>query len=86
MEHEPTLFEWVGGLPALPDEAVGFEQHVKRLFREVDLRSMSFAFDLWSHDNVAEHADAILGRLEARTMPCDGECDPRRRSTYSGAG
>jgi truncated hemoglobin YjbI len=56
-----------------PDEAVGFEQDVKRLFREVDRRSMSFAFDLWSHDDVAEHADAILGRLEAQTMPCDGE-------------
>jgi truncated hemoglobin YjbI len=56
-----------------PDEAVGFEQHVKLMFREVDRRSMSFAFDLWSHDDVAEHADAILGRLEAGTMPCDGE-------------
>jgi truncated hemoglobin YjbI len=55
------------------DEAVGFEQHVKLMFREVDRRSMSFAFDLWSHDDVAEHADAILGRLEAGTMPCDGE-------------
>jgi truncated hemoglobin YjbI len=56
-----------------PDEAVSFEQHVRRLFREVDRRSMSFAFDLSSHDDVTEHADAILGRLEARTMPCDGE-------------
>jgi truncated hemoglobin YjbI len=56
-----------------PDETVRFEQHVKLMFREVDRRSMSFAFDLWSHDEVAEHADAILGRLEAGTMPCDGE-------------
>jgi hypothetical protein len=33
---------------------------------------MSVAFDLWSYDDVSEHADAILGRLRAGTMPCDG--------------
>jgi CDGSH-type Zn-finger protein/truncated hemoglobin YjbI/ferredoxin len=55
-----------------PDELVGFEQHVKPLFRERDRQSMRFAFDLWSHDDVAEHADAILDRLQAGTMPCDG--------------
>jgi hypothetical protein len=33
---------------------------------------MTFVFDLWSHEDVAKHAEAILGRLEAGTMPCDG--------------
>jgi hypothetical protein len=33
---------------------------------------MRFAFDLWSHDDVAAHAGAILERLQAGTMPCDG--------------
>ena len=33
---------------------------------------MQFAFDLWSHDDVSEHADDILVRLDAGTMPCDG--------------
>jgi hypothetical protein len=33
---------------------------------------MQFAFDLWSHDDVSVHADAILERLRAGTMPCDG--------------
>ena len=33
---------------------------------------MRFAFDLWSHEDVDEHADAILDRLRAGTMPCDG--------------
>jgi hypothetical protein len=33
---------------------------------------MEFAFDLWSADDVSEHADAILDRLKAGTMPCDG--------------
>jgi truncated hemoglobin YjbI/uncharacterized protein YndB with AHSA1/START domain len=53
-------------------EPVGFELHVKPLFRQVDRQSMRFAFDLWSHEDVAEHADAILGRLRAGSMPCDG--------------
>lgn len=52
--------------------ALEFEQDIKPLFREGDRRSMRFAFDLWSHDDVVEHADAILGRLESGTMPCDG--------------
>jgi truncated hemoglobin YjbI len=54
------------------DEPVGFAQHIKPLFREIDRRSMRFAFDLWSHEDVAGHADAILDRLRAGTMPCDG--------------
>ena len=33
---------------------------------------MRFAFDLWSHEDVAGHAGAILDRLRAGTMPCDG--------------
>ena len=33
---------------------------------------MSFVFDLWDHDDVAEHGDGILARLQAGTMPCDG--------------
>jgi hypothetical protein len=33
---------------------------------------MSFAFDLWSYDDVARLSDAILGRLSDGSMPCDG--------------
>jgi truncated hemoglobin YjbI len=55
-----------------PDEPVSYARHIKPLFRDVDRKSMLFAFDLWSHENVAGHADAILHRLEAGTMPCDG--------------
>jgi CDGSH-type Zn-finger protein/truncated hemoglobin YjbI/ferredoxin len=55
-----------------PDEPVSFEDHVKPLFRDGDRRSMRFAFDLWAHDDVVQHADAILDRLQAGTMPCDG--------------
>jgi hypothetical protein len=58
----------------VPDsmESVSFETNVKPLFRERDRRSMEFAFDLWSHDDVSENADTILARLKAGTMPCDG--------------
>jgi hypothetical protein len=65
--EEPTVTQ----LPA-ENEAVSFEQHIKPLFRPQDQRSMSFAFDLWSYDDVSRHADAIADRLEAGTMPCDG--------------
>jgi CDGSH-type Zn-finger protein/truncated hemoglobin YjbI len=59
---------------ALPEEggAVSFESHIKPLFRPTDRQSMSLAFDLWSHDDVSRHADAILARLRAGNMPCDG--------------
>ena len=53
-------------------EPVSFEIDVKPLFRERDRKSMEFAFDLWSADDVSENADAILDRLKAGTMPCDG--------------
>jgi CDGSH-type Zn-finger protein/truncated hemoglobin YjbI len=55
-----------------PDEAVGFEQHIKPLFRERDRKSMRFAFDLWSYDDVRTNAQAVLERVKAGTMPCDG--------------
>jgi len=49
-----------------------FEQEIKPLFRERDRDAMKWAFDLWSYDDVAENADAILERLRNGTMPCDG--------------
>ena len=53
------------------DEPVSFAAHVKPLFRESDRQSMSFAFDLWSLDDVKTHASAILERLSEGSMPCD---------------
>jgi len=57
---------------AEPGEAVSFETQIKPLFREGDRESMLSHFDLWSHDDVGEHADAILATLRAGSMPCDG--------------
>jgi hypothetical protein len=53
-------------------EPISFAQHIKQLFRERDRDSMRSAFDLWSHDDVAEKSDAILARLRDGSMPCDG--------------
>ncbi|MEY9888225.1 CDGSH-type Zn-finger protein/truncated hemoglobin YjbI/ferredoxin [Catenulispora sp. MAP5-51] len=58
-------------LPA-DDQPISFEAHIRTLFREMDRRSMKFVFDLWSHDDVSRHAEAILGRLRQGSMPCDG--------------
>jgi hypothetical protein len=51
---------------------VGFAADVKPLFREKDRASMLRHFDLWSFDDVSQHASAILARLEDGSMPCDG--------------
>ena len=53
-------------------QAPGFETQIKPLFREHDRESMERSFDLWSYEDVSQHADAILARLRAGDMPCDG--------------
>lgn len=54
-----------------PDEPVSFAAHIKPLFRQSDRQSMSFAFDLWSFDDVSARAAEILSRLRDGSMPCD---------------
>ena len=68
--------------PLESGEVPGFAKHIKPLFRTMDRASMRFVFDLWSHDDVSMHADAILKRLEAGTMPCDGAWPPERVNTF----
>lgn len=58
-------------LPAA-GEPLGFEAHIRPLFRARDRGSMRFAFDLWSYEDVKKHADAILERVRNGSMPCDG--------------
>ena len=64
------------------DEPLHFEENIKPLFRERDRDSMRFAFDLWSLDDVSTQADAILERLEAGTMPCDGAWPAERVAVF----
>jgi hypothetical protein len=53
-------------------DQVTYEQDIRQLFRDRDIQSMKFAFDLSSYDDVRANAEAIYERLAAGTMPCDG--------------
>jgi hypothetical protein len=53
-------------------DRVAYEQDIRPLFRDRDIQSMSFAFDLSSYDDVRANAEAIYERLAAGSMPCDG--------------
>jgi hypothetical protein len=64
------------------DEPVSFAEYIKPLFRLDDRRSMSFAFDLWDYDDVVANDQAILERLEAGTMPCDGAWPAERVALF----
>ena len=70
---------------ALPGagEPVGFEEHIKPLFRERDRKSMKFVFDLWSYEDVCANADAILERLQDGSMPCDGAWPAERVAVFA---
>jgi hypothetical protein len=54
------------------EQGVTYEQDIRPLFRDRDIRSMSFAFDLSSYDDLRQNAEAIYERLADGTMPCDG--------------
>jgi truncated hemoglobin YjbI/CDGSH-type Zn-finger protein len=59
-----------------PDEPVRFAVHIRPLFRKMDRRAMSYAFDLWDVASARAHAAAILTRIEDGTMPVDGPWPP----------
>jgi hypothetical protein len=65
-------------------QSIGFEEHVKTMFRPRDRKSMEFAFDLWSYEDVTAHADDILARLRADTMPCDGAWPKEQVDAFQG--
>jgi hypothetical protein len=54
------------------EQSLSFERDIRPLFRERDARSMKFAFDLTSYDDVRKNAEPIYARLANGTMPCDG--------------
>ncbi|MBA3807621.1 MAG: CDGSH iron-sulfur domain-containing protein [Solirubrobacterales bacterium] len=65
-----------------PEEELSFATHVKPLFRKRDRDSMRFAFDLWSAEEVTANGPAILERLKAGSMPCDGPWPPERVAVF----
>jgi hypothetical protein len=54
------------------EQKVTYAQHIRPLFRDRDIQSMSFAFDLSYYEDVRANAEAIYERLAAGSMPCDG--------------
>jgi hypothetical protein len=63
-------------------QPISYEDDVKTMFRSRDRESMQFAFDLWSYDAVSAHADDILARVRAGTMPCDGAWPSEQIDTF----
>ncbi len=57
-------------------DAPSFERDIKPLFRDDDVESMEFAFDLRSYDDVRANAEEIYERLADGSMPCDSEWPP----------
>ena len=65
-----------------PGDSLDFDEHIKPLFRERDRGAMRFAFDLWDRDDVLEHGDEILERLDEGTMPCDRPWPPEQVGVF----
>ena len=55
----------------MEQEVPSFERDIRPLFREEDVETMEFAFDLSSYDDVREYAEDIYQRVAEGTMPCD---------------
>jgi hypothetical protein len=56
----------------MSSDGPSFESDIRPLFRDDDVDSMEFAFDLRSHDDVSANAEEIYDRLSDGSMPCDG--------------
>ena len=65
-----------------PNRPIGFAADVRGLFRARDRSSMTKAFDLWSHEDVVTHQDAIVARLRDGSMPCDGSWPAEQVATF----
>ena len=55
----------------MAQDTVTYARDIRPLFRERDVNSMSFAFDLSSYDDVRANAEEIYRRLADGSMPCD---------------
>jgi hypothetical protein len=65
------------------DSTPGFARDIQPMFRDLDRRSMRYAFDLWNYEDVRTHAEAILERLSDGTMPCDGDWSDEQIEQFS---
>jgi hypothetical protein len=53
-------------------EQLSYARDIRPLFRDRDVKSMEFAFDLSSYEDVRTNGEAIYAQLAAGRMPCDG--------------
>jgi hypothetical protein len=58
-----------------------FAADIRPLFREKDVASMSFMFDLGRYEDVKDNADGILDTVESGSMPCDRTWSPEQVAT-----
>jgi hypothetical protein len=63
-------------------EPVDYKTHIRPLFRDRDRQSTRAHFDLWSHGDVSQNADAVLARPRSGTMPCDGAWPPAQADLF----
>lgn len=61
---------------------VSFAQDIRPLFRDHDVSSMAFIFDLSVYADVRAHADSIYESLAGGDMPCDGAWPPERVTLF----
>jgi hypothetical protein len=54
-------------------QQLSFARDIRSLFRDRDIQSMQFAFDLASYEDVRTNGEAIYAEVAAGRMPCDGE-------------
>jgi len=52
-------------------DEVTYARDIRALFRDSDVKTMSFAFDLSSYHDVRANAEVIYDRLADGSMPCD---------------
>jgi hypothetical protein len=62
--------------------APSFAADIAPLWRDDDVESMLFAFDLRSYGDVRANAEDIWDRLDDGSMPCDGEWPPERIALF----
>jgi hypothetical protein len=59
-----------------------FAVDIAPLWREDDVESMLFAFDLRSYEDVRENAEDIWDRLDDGSMPCDEQWPDERVAVF----
>jgi hypothetical protein len=59
-----------------------YERNIRPLFRDKDVKSMSFALDLSAYADVRANADRIVAAVAGGTMPCDGRWPEERVALF----